>query len=397
MTHRLYWEDPELFDFEATVVEVVDRGGRTALVLDRTAFFPEGGGQPCDLGTIDGVAVSDVQEEGEAILHFTDGGPFDAGQAVAGKVDAGRRRDHSVQHTAQHIVSALALELFGARTVGFHMGPDYVTIDLETPDLTREQRATLEEEANRAVAADLTVGAEVAVIEEGMELRVRKPPTPGVERRLVSVGDLDRCQCCGTHVVSSARIGAIKLGKVERVRKKARLEIIAGRRVALRLGRHMEVIERLSAMTSAGIDELGDHIAAAQVTAKELKRRNSELIARLSRYEARELVDNGGEIDGRRVVAVRLEDRDPAGLKALAAALTSHEGVVALLGSVREGRPALVFARSADVDVDVSTLAKEAFAILGGKGGGRPQLAQGGGGDPDKLDAALESAEHLLR
>jgi alanyl-tRNA synthetase len=391
-TERLFWSDPDLSEFEATVTAVRDRDGDAAVALDRTALYPESGGQPCDRGELAGLPVADVREEEGDIWHVVPAGRFSVGDPVRGRVDMDRRRDHSCQHTAQHIVSALALGLLGARTIGFHMGELCSTVDLDMAELSAADRARLELAANRAVAEDLPVTAEVSLIEPGMALRARQDPTPGLERRLVSIGDLDRCQCCGTHVRSSALVGAIKLGKVERVRRKVRLELFAGGRVLAELERLMTLVDELTALTSAGPSELAGFIAAAEQTTRALKRRCGELASRLAAVEARELLNSAEDLGGRSVVKAIVSPRDPGELKILAAELTAVEGTIALLGTVFEGSPALVFARSADVEADVAACLKAAIAILGGGGGGRPQLAQGGGGDPAKLEEALDAA-----
>ncbi|HEX9051126.1 MAG TPA: alanyl-tRNA editing protein, partial [Anaeromyxobacter sp.] len=234
MTDRLYLSDPALLDFDATVIAVRERGGRPAVVLDRTAFYPEGGGQPADRGTLAGVAVVDVQEDAGEVLHVL-GGPPPAG-AVAGRVDAARRRDHVQQHHGQHLLSAAFEARAGARTVSFHLGEETCTIDLDVPAARLGAAALREVEAaaNDLVFRDLPVTARDLSAEELARLPLRKAPAKG--SRVVVVGDLageiaDASPCGGTHPRRTGEVGAIAVLRAQRWGEGTRVEFVCGARV----------------------------------------------------------------------------------------------------------------------------------------------------------------------
>ncbi|HEY6003075.1 MAG TPA: alanyl-tRNA editing protein, partial [Anaeromyxobacter sp.] len=235
MTERLYLADSGLLEFEADVVRVASQGGRAAVVLDRTAFYPEGGGQPADRGTLGGVPVVDVQESDGEILHVLGGEPPSG--RVSGRVDAARRRDHVQQHHGQHLLSAAFEARAGAKTLSFHLGEETDTIDLDArfaslgPAVLREVEAA----ANDLVFRDLPVVARELSAEEIGRLPLRKPPAKGT--RVVLVGDLskgeieDASPCGGTHPRRTGEVGAIAVLRAQRWGQGTRVEFVCGARV----------------------------------------------------------------------------------------------------------------------------------------------------------------------
>src|SRR5215813_13976408 len=205
MTERLYYHDSFLYDFSARVVEALDRNGRPAIVLDRTAFYPTSGGQVHDLGVLlaEGrqIAITEVADEEDGrILHFS-AAPLPVGTSIHGSVDATRRRDHVQQHSGQHVLSAAFIQLFNMPTVSFHMGAESCTIDLETNGVSAAQAQKAELLANQVIAEDRPVSIRFVPLEEARQLGLRKlPPRQTGELRIIDIANFDLTACGGTHV-----------------------------------------------------------------------------------------------------------------------------------------------------------------------------------------------------
>ncbi len=395
MTGRLYLGDAALLDFEAEVLEVREHGGRPAAVLDRTAFYPEGGGQPADRGTLGGVPVVDVQEGDGVVLHVL-GGASPAGR-VAGHVDGERRRDHVQQHHGQHLLSAAFEARAGARTVSFHLGEEVDTIDLDVP-AARLGPAVLREverAANDLVFRDLPVTARELSAGELARLPLRKAPAKG--SRIVVVGDLaageiaDASPCGGTHPRRTGEVGAVAVLRALRWGEGARVEFVCGGRVVRALA---AAGERLAAAAEALRCAPAEVPAAAARVAEDAAARRKEaerLGLALAAAEAERLAAAAPGAAPLRAVVVPPASGAAAYAKAVAAALAAR-GRVALVGAVEDGRVHLAFARPRGPGPHLGELLRAAAARLGGKGGGAPDAAQGSGPDAAALGAALDAA-----
>lgn len=395
MTERLYLQDSGLLAFDATVAGSRALGGRPAVVLDRTAFYPEGGGQPADRGTISGVPVVDVREVDGEILHVLGEGSVSG--AVRGVVDGPRRRDHVQQHHGQHLLSAAFEARAGARTVSFHLGEEVCTIDLDVPAAALDAGAlrSVEDAANALVFADLPVEARELSPEELSRLPLRKAPEKGT--RVVVVGDLaageiaDASPCGGTHPRRTGEVGAVAVLRALRWGEGARVEFVCGARVLRVLAL---ANERISAAAAALRCAAADVPAAAARAAEEglARRKEAERLGlALAAAEAGRL-DAAAPGAGPVVAAIEAPAPGaPAHLRAVAAALAAR-GRIALLGAVEGGRGHLAFARPRGAGPHLGEVVREAAARLGGKGGGAPDAAQGSGPDAAALGAALAEA-----
>jgi alanyl-tRNA synthetase len=393
VTERLYYTDPYLTEFDASViaVEALD-GGRRAAVLDRTAFYPTSGGQPFDTGSLSGARVIDVIDRDDGVVLHVVEGEVSAG-AVRGRIDWARRFDHMQQHTGQHVLSAAFDRLMGARTVSFHLGSSSSTIDLSR-EVSAAEIARAETDANRVVWEDRPVTIRFADAAEAAALPLRKEPARGGVLRLIDVQDFDVSACGGTHVARTGAIGIIAIPSSERFRGGTRVEFVCGARAlgAYRLLRDSmaESIRLLSVVPS----ELAAGIERVQSEAKELKRQVKDLQTKLAAHEGAALASRAEAIGSLRAVVAALEGWDQSGLKAIAAAIAERAGHVAVLIST-PAPSAVVVARAADVAVDSAAILKQLTARFGGKGGGRPELAQGGGLEGPRADV-LSAASAIL-
>ncbi|MGD8625970.1 MAG: DHHA1 domain-containing protein [Anaerolineae bacterium] len=398
MSQRLYYDDPYRVRFAARVVERLEWEGRPAVVLDRSAFYPTGGGQPHDTGRLGGVDVLDVaeREADGAVVHVL-AAPL-AGDEAEGEVNWARRFDLMQQHTGQHILSAIFLERFGANTVGFHLSGDYATIDLDRAPFTPEDLAGAEDLANEVVFADHPVAARFVADEEVAGLPLRKPLAHEGPVRIVEIPDLDCSACGGTHVRASGEIGLIKITHSERRGDETRVEFLCGGRALADYRAKNDMVMDLARDFTVGHWELDEMVHRLSVELKETRRALRTTRDALLDAEAVRLWHEGQDLAGARVVRACLAGRSPDDLKHLAQRLVDRPATIVLLGGVDEAgeKGYFTFARSADLDHHMGKLVRQACQVIGGGGGGRPEFAQGGGPRGDKVGQALDLAFQTL-
>ncbi len=396
---RLYYDDSYTREFSARVVERLSVDGHPAVILDRTYFYPTSGGQPNDTGTVGGAAVLDVtaRKEDGAVVHVLAGEV--AGDEVSGSVDWARRFDLMQHHTGQHILSQAFVKIAQASTVGFHLGADSVTIDLDKPTLSDTVVAAVEALANEVVWADRPVTARIVQPDDAEGVRIRKLPehllTGGL--RVIDIDGFDVTACGGTHVARTGEIGLIKVLKLEKRGDKARVEFRCGGRALADYQAKNAVANGLAADLTTAIPDIPQAVARLQEDLKAAQRALKAANGQLIDYEAERLALETLEVDGLRVVRLSFPDRDFADVRLLATKLTQKPAIVALLAAGGE-KPQMVFARSGDLQQDMNALLKVTLATLAnGRGGGQPQMAQGGGtASPEQIDAALDAAERSL-
>ncbi len=393
MTERLYSTDAYLRECESTVVSCVPAGAHFEVVLAATAFYPTSGGQPHDLGTLGGRRVLDViDREDGGVAHVVDG-PVEVGGRVAGAIDWPRRFDHMQQHTGQHVLSAAFEMACRARTESFHLGTASATIDLHRLVSTHEVAAA-EDEANRVVWQDREVGVRFVTAEEAAALPLRKESGRSGTLRLVEVANFDLSACGGTHVARTGGIGVIAVTGSEKFKGGTRVEFQCGGRVLTRMREWRDAFSATSRTLSVSPAELAPAIERLQNENKTLARSVRTLQGQLAGHLAAELVTASARANGRVVVAQGLDGWGAAGLKAIAVAVAAAPGGCAALFSTSQ--PTLVVvARATDVPVDAGAVVTALVARFGGKGGGKPDLAQGGGLAGD-LSALVEAARAAL-
>jgi alanyl-tRNA synthetase len=407
-TERLYYADSHLTEFDATVTSVASAAqGRAIVTLDRTAFYPTGGGQPTDTGALGGARVVECVEAEEAgVLHVVEGEAPELGASVRGRIDWPRRLDHMQQHTGQHILSQAFVELFGAQTRSFRMMADASEIDvnLDAPSDERVERAV--SRANEIVWDDRRVRVHNVTPEEAARMPLRKDSAREGSLRVIEIEGFDFSPCGGTHARRTGEVGLVAARQWERAKGLVRVTFVAGGRALEDYRRANRTARAVAALFSAARDEAADAAARLQEENKLLLRRLRAAEELAARAEAREILEaaEGGAVEGRteaaggvEVVARVFEGRDAEALRRLAAALAARAGVVALLGSRDDAGARLVFARSADAEADMNALMREACQLLEGRGGGRPDMAQGGGPRAERLSEAIEAAARKLR
>ncbi|HEY0171402.1 MAG TPA: DHHA1 domain-containing protein [Pyrinomonadaceae bacterium] len=404
-TERLYYADSHLVEFDARVVEVSDAGeGRAAVTLDRTAFYPTGGGQPTDTGALGAARVVEcVEAEGGRLLHVCEGDVPRPGAGVRGSVDWPRRLDHIQQHTGQHILSQAFVELYGAQTRSFRMMEEVCEIDVELNDPSdgRVERAV--DRANEIVWGDRPVRVHQVTHGEAARMPLRKDSEREGVLRVIEIEGFDYSPCGGTHARSTGEVGVIAARQWERAKGLIRVTFAAGGRALADYRRANRSARAAAALFSVARDEAAGAAARLQEEHRQLLRRLRAAEETAARAEARELYEDEARAtaEGEPVVVARLfEGLDAEGLRRLATAVAAHARAVALLGAVEGGEGGaarLVFARGSDAPGDMNALMRAACQTLEGRGGGRSDLAQGGGPRVELLKTALEAATVRVR
>ena len=389
MTERLYYTDAYLRSFDARVV-ALDEGGRRVL-LDRSAFYPTSGGQPHDLGTLGGVAITDVVDEAGRVTHvLREPLPATEGDAVHGEVAWDRRFDHMQQHTGQHLVSALFADLCGWQTLSVHFGPEVATLDLDTERVGADQLREVERYANDVIIRGRPVSVTFEAAETAAALR--KAPGRDGELRIVSIEGVDRSACGGTHVRSTAEIGVLLLRGHEKVRQSTRIEFVCGHRAVRRARRDFEALQEIARALSASPDEAARLVEGQREQLKELRSTARRLQGELDVNRARERHGTAvPDANGRRVVRERTHEGSPDVWREFALAYSALPGAVFI--GVSESPPSVLLATSADAGIDAGQALRRALEQAGGRGGGSPRMAQGSVPSRDALVEVLERLE----
>ena len=378
MTDRLYYDNAYLTEFDATVLDCRANGAAFDVLLDRSAFYPTSGGQPYDTGILGGARVLDV--------NVTD----------VGTIDWQRRFDHMQQHAGDHMIASALHRHMGGVTIGLHISADVSTIDVAMPEgvtrISEEDIRSMEADVNERIQRDVPIRCWFPEAAELASLPLRKEPTVSEHVRIVAIGEDEMVACGGTHPATAGQLGLVKILSVAPARGKMRVTFLAGRRALKDYDRVSEAAHQAAAQLSTGVENLPSAVASLQ---EKLRAAEFELV----RMKKEQLLSQAGrflqeaeELPGGTKLIARFVDADANGLRDLASRLIENAGVIALLGAMNGDQAIYVFGRAADVAANMGNLLRDSAKPLGGKGGGRPDFAQGGG-----CREILEAACTLLR
>jgi alanyl-tRNA synthetase len=390
-TRRLYYEDAYLLEFEAEVVERRESEGRPAVVLDRTAFYPESGGQPWDTGTLGGAPVIQVLDLDGILLHVL-ASPVPPGP-VHGVVDRAVRFDHMQQHTGQHILSQAFFEVVKGETRSFHLGPEVSTLEIGLGAISDADLDRVEGRANAIVWEDREVKTYFVPEERIGEVPLRRPPKKQGLLRVVEVDGFDHSACGGTHVRRSGEIGLIRIGPAEKIRGNLRFEFRCGGRALGDYRSKDRTVRRLAAAFSSGAAEVGGQVERLAAEHKALKKRARRLEERLATFEAAEIVRSAPG----RVIAAVLEDRTPEEARFLALNIVRSGEFAVAYGAATENQGHVIMARAASLPADLRQAIPAVAAAVPVKGGGGPSLIELVTADPGRLKAAVDAAAAWLK
>ena len=399
MSMRNYYNDSYTRHFDANVVEVSGNADVPWAVLDASYFYPTSGGQPHDTGRIGSARVIDVsiRPADGAVVHTLDA-PIAIGP-VAATIDDERRFDHMQQHTGQHILSQAFIRVANASTIGFHLGAESVSIDLNDGRLSEARIAEAAEVANQVVSGNAAVRAWFPDATELESLPLRKVPDVDGALRVVAIGDFDYSACGGTHVACTGEVGLLSVLRVERMKRGTRIEFLAGHRARADYARKHAIVQTLSAALTCAQPDLPAAVERLSSSLSEARRALNAYRERDLDVEAQRIAESANDrIGGWTVVPVAFADRSIDDVKGLALRITEAPDRIALL--VASGpRTQLVFARSENVSLDLKPAFEGALAALGGGkgGGGRVLMGSAGVVDAEPLRKVLEASVVALR
>ena len=385
MKNKLYYEDAYRKNFITKIIKTGQDEVGEYVVIEETAFYPTGGGQPHDTGTLNGVSVENVEETDGEIRHYVTG-PLEKGMDIQGEIDWDRRFDHMQQHSGQHILSAAFDNMFGYKTVSFHLGKEYLTIDLNIEQLPEEDAWKAEEMANQIILENRPIETKWVSEDELSEYTLRKALKVTEDIRLVIIPDYDYNGCGGTHPRSTGEVAAIKILDWEKQKKNTRVRFVCGNRVRTQLSQKHKILTELSPLLNASEENMAAAINRILNGTKALEKELEAAKESLLQYVGAELLTKN---DGQ--VAEIFANRTIQELQKLAKIMVAlNEGSRVILVAENDGKLQFVCAKGKNAEGNMKELASAAFPFINGKGGGNETFAQGGG-------EALVSAEELLR
>lgn len=386
MTSKLYLDDAYMRGCVSTVVRREKGKHGDILVLDTTCFYPEGGGQPCDTGTIAGHRVTHVCANDGEVLHHIEGRCTD--KTVECKLDWDRRIDHMQQHTGQHIISYVIFRRFGAETESLHIGARHSTIDIPITKLTGDDVRMIEDAANTIIREDHPIHCYVArTVNIG---KLRKAPTVESDVRIVEIEGIEKTPCGGTHCSSSAEVGLVHIPHWHKKGHSWRIEFVCGMRCLALLREHGAVIDAMSTRLDAPPSSLDERLGALKEEKETLYRRTQDLMEQRARLDLEKALHDAWDVDGVKVVSACYDEVERA--RELARLAVTTKRCVALAAACSSRGATLFFASSGDSGIDVRDAMNEALAPIEGKGGGGMHFATGHGPAGDAIPKALRRA-----
>lgn len=389
LENKLYYQNAYIKSFESKVIKQnIDQAGTPYVVLEKTAFYPTGGGQPHDSGTIDEINVINVEEIDGEIRHFLAAPLKDVASKVVGVLDWKRRFDHMQQHAGQHILSAAFESLFGYKTVSFHLGKETLTIDLETDHLTEQEALDAEALANQIILENRAIETKWVSEEELSKYQLRKQLSVSDNIRLVIIPDFDYNGCGGTHPSETSQVRAIKILDWERQKKKIRLQFVCGDRVLRHLHQKQKTLLELTKLLNAPEQAMGAAVLRLIEAGKEQEKKLEAANEALLFFEAKDTLN---EAKGKVVFGKLYKNRPIQELQKLTRIIITENDEITFWGVAgNENRLQVVGAKGAAAPGNMKKIMADILPHINGKGGGNESFVQGGG-------EAVISGEKLLQ
>lgn len=394
---KLFYKDQYIKNFTANILEIKEIDKKFHIYLDKTAFFPGGGGQFCDLGEIDGNKVFDVYEENGKIYHVLCIKPKHS--IVECSIDWDRREDGMHQHFAQHVLSGCFYTKYKANTTGIHIGKDFSTVDIKGY-LEEEQIRDIEIYANEVIRENIPLTILIPSKEELEHISLRRDlPNTDEDIRIVKIGDLDINACCGVHPKSTGELRLIKIKRWEKNRQSTRIEFLAGKRAIDDVLRRDVYLTKACKHLKSKEEDLLKAINNLEEKMDEVIKGRKKLENIVLKYEEKELIESGKLINDILVINKIYENEDIRYISKLANNIAEeNKNIVLLMGTKNKEKANLVFASSKNVvNLNMNSLIKEALTVINGKGGGSASLAQGAGSSNENLDEAIKLAINIIK
>ncbi|KRQ87459.1 Alanine--tRNA ligase [Caloramator mitchellensis] len=374
---KLYYENPYIKEWEALVVNQIEKDGKFIVELSETAFYPEGGGQPRDFGSIDGIEVIDLFEDSDKIYHVLD--KKIENEKVLCKIDFERRFDHMQNHTGQHLLSAIFIELYNAPTNSFHLGEDYISIDIGLENASDETVKIVEDRVNSLIFKNIPVKSYIINLEEAKKLPLRKLPPTDVDIRIVEIEGIDYSPCCGTHVKNLGEIGMLKILKTEKYKNMTRVYFKCGKRLLKDFQDKNTVINTLIKNLSVPQHEILPKIDQLQSDIKNISKQLSLQRELNAEFIAKEIAASSLENN---IVQI-FEDKSFEEIQLIANKTASLIDKAILFASLPDKK--VILAHGGNLPLNCGQIFKENLPKFNGRGGGGPKFAQGSFDDREKI------------
>ncbi|MCM3691583.1 alanyl-tRNA editing protein [Neobacillus niacini] len=393
MENKIFYQDAYIKSFTAQVMnQGKDSDGKYYIVLDQTAFYPTGGGQPHDMGTIENIKVLNVEDAEGEVRHYLESDLQDVSSPVYGVIDWDRRYDHMQQHAGQHILSAAFEQLYGYKTIGFHLGNEMLTIDLETANLLELEAVKVEELANQIILENRPIETKWVTEDELVHYDLRKETKVKEDIRLVIIPNFDYNGCGGTHPKATGEVQAIKIVDWERQKKKVRVQFVCGNRVVKQFAQKNKVLMELTKLLNAPEKDMVEAVTRLLENSKSMEKELEQSRESLLHNEAKSLLEKGKSEN--RIVSGVFQNRSIQELQKLARIIIAEdEETIVLIVSQNENRLQLVCARGPAETASMKKVMGNALSTINGKGGGSDAFAQGGG---EALISGEQMLQHLL-
>lgn len=379
MNQKIYYTDAYQQSFTAQIIKQdYDNAGNLYVTLTETAFYPTGGGQPHDTGTLNDISVINVEEVNDEIRHFISSELHT--KEVIGKINWQRRFDHMQQHTTQHILSAAFWDHFDIPTIGFHLGKDTVTIDLDTPELSVETANSALQIANQIVFENHPIHIKWMNLEEAKQLPLRKEPTITEDIRVVFIENYDYNGCGGTHPKYTGEVGPIHIIGWERNKGGVRLTFVAGWRALKLMGHYQHIIKDVSKQLNSSENDIPNKVTQLLTSQKENEKELQIMNEKLLFVEANELLQQSTDVHAGTLISNVFKNRSMQEIAKLSAIITEqNENVITYFIIENEDKLQCILACGKTVQANMNTILKNALPAIEGKGGGNPKSARGGG------------------
>lgn len=395
---KLYYDDPYLRDFTAEIVNIEEHLGKFRVTLDKTAFFPGGGGQSCDTGMIGDHKVIDVYEENDIVYHIVEKKPIKI-HNVKCNIDSERRTDGMCQHLGQHVLSGCFFNLFNSNTFAIHLGADVSTVDIYGV-LTEEQIRAAERLANKVIGDALKVESFIPTKSELKKITLRRAlPNTKEDIRIVKIGDdFDINACCGLHPKSTLDLRLIKIKKFEKHKEGTRIEFLSGNRAVEDSYKKDEFQNSICKYLNCNENEAVNGIKNLNNNLKEANEINKSLNITLANYQVKELIDNAETVGEFKIIKSIFDNENLKYINNLTSKLVETPNTITLMAIKSEDKVNLIFACTKGIkEIKVNEVLKDAISLIDGKGGGSPFMAQGAGKNNANLDGALDYAFNKIK
>lgn len=387
---KLFYIDSYIKNFTAEIEEVKEMNNKYHVLLDKTAFFPGGGGQYCDLGTIDNISVEEVYEENDKIYHVLDKKPNRI-HKVKCEIDWDRREYGMQHHFGQHVISACFNNEYKAKTVGFHLGKDFATVDIEG-FFKEDDIIKIESMCNEIIRDNIPVEFLNINKKEAKKLKIKDDLSKlSNDIRVVKFGDLDMNLCCGVHVKNTLDLRVIKIKKFEKYKKATRIEFLCGTKAIDEMLKRDNYLNKICKMLSSNEEGAYQGIENLNNKLNEVNKENRKLEEIISNYEIKEMIEKAEKSGSMNIIIKTYENKNMNYINKIANKITETENNVGLFALINNDRLNLLFACSKNLEkIDMNTLLKDSIKLVDGKGGGSKTLAQGGGKNNGNLDSLFD-------